>query len=203
MLIKTHKVIKNISTLPRFVKLWITLLIDLNLCILSAWLAFYLRLDQFILIKGAVLTAASLSVLLCLPVFWLLGFYRTIFKDSDLTIIFDAFTAIFLYGFLYFLVITVYGVTGIPRSIGIIQPMLLFFGIVTSRLFIRYLLDGNYFFQDKSKFLKKVLVYGAGSAGRQLVSALENSHELKVVGLLDDDPQLHGQISQGQKFTHR
>ena len=200
MLIKIHKVIKNISTLPRFVKLWITLLIDLNLCILSTWLAFYLRLDQFILIKGAVLTAASLSVLLCLPVFWLLGFYRTIFKDSALTIIFYAFTPIFFYGFLYFLVITVYGVTGIPRSIGIIQPMLLFFGIVTSRLFIRYLLDGNYFFQDKSKFLKKVLVYGAGSAGRQLVSALENSHELKVVGLLDDNPQLHGQILQGQKI---
>ena len=45
---------------------------------------------------------------------------------------------------------------------------------------------------------KTVLVYGAGDAGRQLVTALENSPEFKVVGFLDDNDQLHKQILLGQ-----
>jgi FlaA1/EpsC-like NDP-sugar epimerase len=106
--------------------------------------------------------------------------------------------ALLVYGLLYFLVFGAYGFVGIPRSIGILQPMLLFFAVVSSRLFIKYLLGGNYLFKDKSQFLKKALVYGAGSAGRQLASALANSNELKVVGFLDDDDRLHGQVLQGQ-----
>jgi FlaA1/EpsC-like NDP-sugar epimerase len=43
-------------------------------------------------------------------------------------------------------------------------------------------------------------VYGAGSAGRQLLSALANSNEYKVVGFLDDDDRLYGQVLQGQKI---
>jgi FlaA1/EpsC-like NDP-sugar epimerase len=108
--------------------------------------------------------------------------------------------ALLVYGFLYFLVFGVYGVVGIPRSIGIIQPMLLFFTVASSRLFVKYIFDVNYFFKEKSHFLKKVLVYGAGSAGQQLVSALVNSNELKVVGFLDDDDRLHGQVLQGYEI---
>ena len=43
-----------------------------------------------------------------------------------------------------------------------------------------------------------MLVYGAGDAGRQLVTALENSPEFKVVGFLDDNEQFHKQILLGQ-----
>jgi FlaA1/EpsC-like NDP-sugar epimerase len=168
------------------------------LCILCTWLAFYLRLDEFIPIKGIFLTAAALSAFLALPVFWLLGLYRTIFRYSGLSIMFSVSIALLVYGFLYFSVFGVYGVIGIPRSIGILQPMLLFFAIVSSRLLVKYLLGGNYLFKDKFRFLKKALVYGAGSAGQQLVSALENSYELKVVGFLDDDDRLHGQVLLGK-----
>ena len=43
-----------------------------------------------------------------------------------------------------------------------------------------------------------VLIYGAGSAGRQLMISLESNLEIKVVGFLDDDPQFHQQIISGQ-----
>lgn len=200
MLLKIHKVVKSILILPRFAKQSIAVIVDINLCILCTWLAFYLRLDELIPIKGIPLIAAVISVVLALPVFWLFGMYRTIFRYSGLSIMFSASTALLVYGFLYFSVFGVYGVVGIPRSIGVLQPMLLFFAIASSRLFIKYLFGGNYFFKDKSQFLKKTLVYGAGSAGRQLVSALENSYELKVIGFLDDDDRLHGQVLQGQNI---
>ena len=200
MLLKIHKVAKSILILPRFAKQSIAAFVDINLCILCTWLAFYLRLDELIPIKGPPLIAAVISVVLALPVFWLFGMYRTIFRYSGLSIMFSASTSLLVYGFLYFSVFGVYGVIGIPRSIGVLQPMLLFFAIASSRLFIKYLFGGNYLFKDKSRFLKKTLVYGAGSAGRQLVSALANSYELKVIGFLDDDDRLHGQVLQGQNI---
>jgi FlaA1/EpsC-like NDP-sugar epimerase len=200
MLVKIHIAVKSILNLPRFAKQIIAIIVDLSLCVLSTWFAFYLRLDQFISIQGAALTVVMVSVTLALPVFWLLGLYRTIFRYSGLSIMFSVSIALLVYGFLYFSVFGVFGVAGIPRSIGILQPMLLFFAVISSRLFIKYLLGGNYTFKNKSHFLKKVLVYGAGSAGRQLVSALANSNELKVVGFLDDDDRLNGQVLQGQEI---
>ena len=200
MLVKIHKAARSILSLPRFAKNVIAIIVDLSLCVLCTWLAFYLRLDQFILIQGVVLTAVIVSVALALPVFWLLGLYRTIFRYSGLSIMFSVSIALLVYGLLYFLIFGIFGVTGIPRSIGILQPMLLFFAIVTSRILVKYLLGGNYFFKDKSQFLKKALVYGAGDNGRQLASALANNNELKVVGFLDDDDRLHGQVLQGHQI---
>jgi FlaA1/EpsC-like NDP-sugar epimerase len=201
MSIKTYELSKSILVLPRFLKKSIAIIIDLILCIFCTWLAFFFRLEQFISIKDeVVLIAAGTSVCLALPVFWLVGLYRTIFRYSDLSIMFSVSIALLVYTFLYFLVFGVYEIKGIPRSIGILQPMLLLFAIVCSRLLVKYLLGGNYLFKDKSQFLKKTLVYGAGRAGQQLVSALTNSNEIKVVGFLDDDDRLHGQVLQGQKI---
>jgi FlaA1/EpsC-like NDP-sugar epimerase len=200
MLVRIHAAAKSILNLPRFAKQIVAIILDLSLCILCTCFAFYLRLDQFISTQGAVLTAVIVSAALALPIFWLFGLYRTIFRYSGLSVMFSVSIALLMYGFFYFSVFGVYGVKDIPRSIGIIQPMLLFFAVVGSRLFVKYLLGGNYLFKDKSHFLKKVLVYGAGSAGRQLVSALATSNELKVVAFLDDDDRLHGQVLQGQEI---
>ena len=200
MLVRIHAAAKSILNLPRFAKQIVAIILDLSLCVLCTCFAFYLRLDQFISTQGAGLTAVIVSAALALPIFWLFGLYRTIFRHSGLSVMFSVSIALLMYGFFYFSVFGVYGVKDIPRSIGIIQPMLLFFAVVGSRLFVKYLLGGNYLFKDKSHFLKKVLVYGAGSAGRQLVSALANSNELKVVAFLDDDDRLHGQVLQGQEI---
>ena len=110
-----------------------------------------------------------------------------------MSIIFSVLSAVSLYGLVYFLVIGVYGIKGVPRSIGVLQPMLLFFAIMCSRLGVKYLFSKNISIK-KSKNKKNVLVYGAGDAGRQLVIALENSPEFKVAGFLDDNPQLDGQV---------
>ena len=200
MLVKIHNISQSILHLPRFAKQSIAFIVDLILCTLSTWLAFYLRLDEFILIKGAALNAVLFSIVIALPVFWLLGLYRTIFRYSGLSIMFSVSIALLIYGFLYFLVIGVYGILSVPRSIGVIQPMLLFFAVIGVRFFAKYFFSGNYSLKKNYEYLRKVLVYGAGNAGQQLVSALKNNNEIEVVGFLDDDKNLHRQVLQGKKI---
>jgi len=190
----------SILSLPRFAKQMIAILCDLSLCFICVVAAFYLRLDQLVPLKGPVLTAVWVSMLLSIPVLWLTGLYRIIFRYSGLSIMFSVSVAMTVYGLLYFCVFTLYRIEGVPRSIGLIQPMLMFFGIISSRLLVKFVLGQSQV--KKQKLLKNTFVYGAGSAGRQLVSSLENSFEFKVIGFLDDDDRLQGQVLQGCKIYH-
>ena len=187
--------LKNIINLPRHAKRVIAIIIDIGLCIFCTWLAFYLRLEEFVKINNTTTLAVEISVLLAIPIFWLMGLYKTIFRFAGSSIIFTVFIATFAYSLLYFSVVSIYGIQGIPRSIGVIQPILLFLSISISRIFIRFLFLANF---KKSKNKINVLIYGAGSAGRQLLTSLESNLEMKVVGFLDDDAQFHRQKILGQ-----
>ena len=186
---------KSIISLPRYTKRIIAILIDIGLCIFCTWLAFYLRLEEFVKINNVTTLAVEISVLLAIPIFWLIGLYKTIFRFQGSSIIFTVFVATFAYALLYFAAIGIYGIQGIPRSIGIIQPILLFLSISLLRISIKFLFLSNF---KKTKNKTNVLIYGAGSAGRQLLTSLESNLEMKIVGFLDDDPQFHRQKILGQ-----
>ena len=189
------EVSKNIINLPRYTKRIIAILIDVGLCIFCTWLAFFLRLEEFIKINDVTTLAVEISILLAIPIFWLMGLYKTIFRFQGSSIIFTVLVATFTYSLFYFAVIGIYGIQGIPRSIGIIQPILLFLLISLSRISIKYLFLSNV---KITKNKSNILIYGAGSAGRQLLTSLESNLEMKVVGFLDDNTQYHRQIILGQ-----
>ena len=189
---------RPVLALPRYAKCLIALAVDVSLCVLTAWLAFYLRLGEIVSLSGTALWAAAVSVAFTLPVFMVSGLYRAIFRYSGWPAMFALARAIGVYSLLYASVITAMGIPGIPRTVGLIQPLLLFFAIGGSRALARYWLGGMYQSPLQIAVLPKALVYGAGSAGRQLISALDNSHEMRVVGFLDDDDRLHGHSLNGQ-----
>ena len=103
MLIIINKFLRTVLLLPRPLKQVFALFLDLVLCILCVWFAFYLRLDKFFLINGAVLIAALVSIFLALPVFWFLGLYRTIFRYSGLDIMFSVSIAFLFFILKFFL----------------------------------------------------------------------------------------------------
>ena len=187
---------KNIISLPRYAKRILIILIDAGLCIFCTWLAFFLRLEEFVKINDVTSLAVLISILLSIPIFWLMGLYKTIFRFQGSSIIFTVFVATSIYTLMYFAVISIYGIQGIPRSIGVIQPILLFLSVSLIRISIKYLFLSSIKKTKKNK--TNVLIYGAGSAGRQLLTSLESNLEMKVVGFLDDDPQFHRQIILGQ-----
>ena len=195
----TSEISKNIINLPRYAKRIIIIIVDIGLCILCTWLAFYLRLEQFIKINDLAILAALISIILAIPIFWLLGLYRVVFRFGGLPLIFVVTVSIAIYGLFYFVVIGIYTIQSIPRSIGIIQPLLLFIAILSSRLTIQYLFVGSFLSKNfKNTNKKKVLIYGAGNAGRQLLTSLENNFDMKVVGFVDDNRQYHNQSILGK-----
>jgi FlaA1/EpsC-like NDP-sugar epimerase len=88
-------------------------------------------------------------------------------------------------------------VDGVPRTVGLIQPILLLLLVGASRAAARVWLGGLYHQQLRKAALPQALIYGAGSAGRQLASAMVTSSEIRVVGFRDDDDRLHGHVLNG------
>ena len=186
--------------LPRAVKRVIVVGADTGLCFLSVWLAFYLRLDEFLPFLNGLyspLLVAAVSVLLAIPIFIKTGLYRAIFRYSGLPAMMSMARAMLLYGVLFAAVFTFFGVPGVPRTVGLLQPLLLLVLVGFSRALARIWLGGLYQGRTKKLTLPQVLIYGAGSAGRQLASVLANSHEMHVLGFLDDDDRLNGRVLNG------
>jgi FlaA1/EpsC-like NDP-sugar epimerase len=144
------------------------------------------------------MSAAILSVALALPIFVTHGFYLAIFRYSGWPALMTVGKAMGVYGLLFFTAIAAFGLEGVPRTLGLIQPMLLLLAVGLSRALARYWLGGAYQNRLRLAALPKVLVYGAGDAGRQLVRGMANSNEMRVVGFLDDDHRLHGHVLNGQ-----
>lgn len=186
-----------VIALPRPVKRGIVLLLDALLCVLAVWLAFYLRLDSFVPLTGPALWPALVSVILALPIFIASGLYRAIFRYSGFPAMAAVARAMVLYGLAFAAMFTFVGVPGVPRAVGLIQPLLLLVLVGASRAAARVWLGGLYHQALRKATLPQALIYGAGSAGRQLASAMANSTEICVVGFLDDDDRLHGHLLNG------
>ena len=186
-----------VLALPRSVKRGLVLALDAALCVLTVWLAFYLRSGEWVSLAGPAIVVVVASVVLALPVFITSGLYRAIFRYSGLPAMVAVARAMVLYGIAFAAIFTLWGVEGVPRTVGLIQPLLLLLLVGASRAAARVWLGGLYHQQLRKAALPQALIYGAGSAGRQLASAMANSPEIRVVGFLDDDDRLHGHVLNG------
>jgi FlaA1/EpsC-like NDP-sugar epimerase len=187
----------RLLALQRPTKRLLALGLDALLCGLTLWLALCLRTDSLAKMEGNLWVAVALSLVLALPIFIVSGLYRAIFRYSGWAAMVAVMKAIGLYGVCFASLIFLLELPGVPRSMGLLQPMLLLLAVGASRAVARFLLSGMYVSHLRSGMLPKVLIYGAGSAGRQLAGAMANSPEMRVVGFLDDDARLHGQVLNG------
>ena len=176
--------------LPRAWKQTVVIGIDVALCALTIWIAYYLRLGVWLPMNGRPMLAIGLSIALAVPIFAAFGLYRIVFRHAGSDAVVSCAMACCVYGLGYAAVITAYGFELIPRTVGLIQPALLFIGVAGSRA-VAGLLLGQQARGRRVRGETNVLIYGAGSTGRQLAEAMATSKEMRIIGFIDDDRSLH------------
>jgi FlaA1/EpsC-like NDP-sugar epimerase len=196
-MVPADKLVLPFLALPRATKRALALLVDASLCVLTVWFAYCLRLDGWVVLQGIQWLPAIVSLVVAIPIFIVLGLYRAIFRYAGLSAFMTVVKAVSIYALAFMTIFTAISVPGVPRTVGILQPLLLLIAIGLSRMWTRYWLGNAYQRLLNRSALAKVLIYGAGASGRQLAGALANSSELNVVGYLDDDRHLHGSIMAG------
>jgi FlaA1/EpsC-like NDP-sugar epimerase len=178
----------------------IALLFDACLCILTVWIAFCFRFNDWYAMSGEQFWTIPVSLVIALPLFITFGLYRAIFRFMGWAAFSTIVKCIVVYGLFYMVIFTIISVPTVPRTVGMLQPMLLLLAVGMSRFVARYFLYDAYRGILGEAAPIRTLVYGAGSQGRQLVSALGHSDEFKVVGFLDDNHGLKGMSLNGVKI---
>ena len=189
---------QSLLNLPRSVKRSLVMFGDILICGISVWLAFGLRLDQWGFFQGSQWMVLLVAIGFSFPLFIAFDLYRAIFRYIGSAALASMARVFITYTSLFFCTFTLLGVDGVPRSIGVIQPILLFIGIGTSRYFVRYWLGSiNNVKKSFHRAQPIALIYGAGSAGRQLASGITSNKEMLVKVFTDDDPHLQGSTVNG------
>ncbi len=191
---------RRILAFSRITKRSIALLVDGAMCIFTVAFAYMLRLDHWVFPEALQWLSYAGALLLALPLFYAFGLYRAIFRYADgegLATIFKACTVYFV---LYAGIFSAIGFVGVPRTTGLIQPILLFLTVGASRAIVQRVLGGRVQLLQRAGHRRRVLIYGAGSAGRQLAAALRDSDDMHVVGFVDDDKTLQGRILNGKRI---
>jgi FlaA1/EpsC-like NDP-sugar epimerase len=178
--------------LPRPIKQTLALSLDALLCLASLWLALAFRLETLNPLDKVHFTPVMVSVAMALPIFFAFGLYRSVFRYSGARSLRAIALACGLYGAAFLVVVALIGLPAVPRSIGFTQPMILFLFVGGSRWLIRILFRGQIGRSPDDALWPRVLIYGAGEAGRQLASNLGSAPGWKLLGFVDDDSSIWG-----------
>ncbi|MDE1335097.1 polysaccharide biosynthesis protein [Vibrio aestuarianus] len=181
-----------IWNLSRFNKRIISVCIDTFFIIASFYAAYWTRIghiQSFDDVSTRYVVLGTLAVTLF--VYTRLGLYRAVLRylTFHALAVVSAGTAI---SAATVAILAFYFDASIPRSVPIIYGTFLCLLCGGSRLIVRVLVA-----QVNGKGKKNVLIYGAGSAGRQLAWALRSSETHKVVGFIDEDSTLENTVIMG------
>ena len=177
--------LKFLLLLPRYRKRILVVILDIVMLMLAGWFAFYLRIDQTGLPEYEQPYVFILAPLLAVPIFIVLGLYRAIFRYTGMAAMVTTVKAVGIYAAVFFSALLFFKWEGVPRSIGLIQPLIFLILVGGSRALARFWLAG---LSGKGRISEgRLLIYGAGEAGVQTASALALNRQYVLLGFIDDD----------------
>lgn len=180
------KIVRQLVELPRWSKRVISVSLDVAGLIFVAVLAIWLRFGDTVFPVNVYYPAIFLLPVLAVPVFINQGLYRAVIRyigSRFAVTVFVAVSVVFaVWAAAIFMLDLKY-----PRSSIVISWLLALLFIAVTRMSMRWLLTQGI----KGAFgRKRVVIFGAGSSGQQLLNAIVRIPGLKVVGFIDDDKAL-------------
>ena len=207
--------------MSRSAKRAVLILTDSVVLVVALWLSFSLRLDNFYWPQGGVNNPIVILVLfapvVAVPIFIQFGLYRAIVRYLGMRAFWSVFKAVMVYAAVWSLMVFLSGVQGVPRSVVPINSMVALLAVGGSRMLARWLLRKmddmtHHSGQISSERMKignlltrqtRVVIFGAGEAGRQLAVGLGQSRECILLAFIDDNDQIQGRDLMGVPILSR
>ena len=191
---------KQILNFQRNIKTSIVIFNDIIIYLFSLWISFIIRLEKLYIPNVEHYRIILFTLIIFVIISYLLGLYKEVFRFIRANSIFLIFKCISIYSFIFLLVIIFTSVDGIPRSIVIIHPLILFFLITLSRIIAANIISN--LLKENKQEKNNLLIYGAGNSGNRFVSSLDSSDIYNIKGFIDDNNELEGQKLNNYKIYH-
>ena len=185
----------------RSFKRLISVVADSFFITIAFWAAMLVRLDTsaiFVNKEYWLLLASIIPLSLIINI--KLGLYRAVIRYINSKVAITIALTVILSTFFLILLSFYLNVT-LPRTVPVVFAAFLALLVGGSRFLVRFILSSSAI-EDRSK--EKVIIYGAGSAGRQLAQSLIHGDEYNPIAFIDDDVNIQKQSIQGiTVFSHR
>ena len=188
----------TLINLSRFQKQLVLLFFDSVSLVVILLASFSIRLEYLYFPGIDIIWVILAAPVIAVPVFMRFGLYRAVIRYIGFRALWSIVQAVTLYALLWSMIGFMASVEGIPRSVILINWLLSIIIIGGSRMIGRWLLS-----EGKNQKMIRVIIYGAGSAGRQLSIALAHSTEYMPVAFVDDNAHLHRQSINGIEVFSR
>ncbi|MDZ4190347.1 MAG: nucleoside-diphosphate sugar epimerase/dehydratase [Hydrogenophaga sp.] len=195
--------INRLLSMPRRSKQLLVLGVDVLLVVCATWLAFSLRLGVLHWPQGGQWWVYALAPVLVIPIFVQMGLYRAVFRYSGMSVLRVLCTSVLIYGAVFFTLMFLMAWPDVPKSVGLLQPILLLGMVGGMRFVARQWLSQPSRLQRNKSNAARLVIYGAGSAGVQIAMALSRSHAFRLVAFVDDDDRIQGRIINGAPVWSR
>jgi len=187
---------------PRWFKRTVLIINDLALLTIALWLAYTLRLSRLYvppsLDKWMLFVSAPIIGVI---VFYIRGLYKLVTRFIGPEGTTRIYLAVIIAAVIWALVVLMAGVKDHPRSVIVIYALIAVLLIRLSRQWASATLlrlapeHKGVSFDER----KRVIIYGAGTSGIQLLRALNETGTYKTVAFIDSNPSLAGQMVHGVK----
>ena len=169
---------------------------DVFFVLFALWSAFSLRWGVLYQPKGDEWYLFAAAPVIAVSIFVRLGLYRAIIRYIEIRALWTIVQATTLYALVFAFVLYQSGIKLIPRTVSPLNWLIVMLLVGSSRFFARWWLGEAYFRAGGGRSAaelrkKNVVIYGAGSAGVQLASALAHGRDFRPVAFIDDDHVLH------------
>ena len=184
--------IKQILNSPRPIKRIISVFLDAVFVLLAFWGALMLRLENTsIFFMTDYWQVALVMIPVSVAIFMNFGLYRAILRYLSAKAIWSIVTALSA-STACLMISDFFFSASIPKSVPVIYFALALMLIGGSRLLLRAIYSSLI-----GEVKQSVIIYGAGSAGRQLAIGLTSGADYKPVAFIDDDTAKQDSIIQG------
>ena len=185
--------ISQMSVLSRASKKIIMVFVDSILIISTLLLSFSIRLGYWYFPESDLVWIIFGSPIIAIPIFIRFGLYSAVIRYIGFNALSSIIQAVSIYALLWGIIGFMAAVEGIPRSVILINCILGIVLIGGSRIIAKWLF-AEYLDSENND---NVIIYGAGSAGRQLANALSQAMEYNPIAFIDDSKELNKQIING------
>ncbi len=185
-------VLQHILSWPRSAKRLFVAALDAGMGLFAMWVAYTLRLDTLHWPEGKQWIAYALAPALAFPILMNLGLYRAIFRYTGIQALLTTGKAVAIYGAVLLLTLFIGKWEGIPRSVGILQPVIFLLLVGASRSLGWLWLAGR-----TAAAPHRLMIYGAGTAGAQTAAGLVSARSYHLLAFADDDTSKVGRSING------
>ena len=177
-------------SLPRTGKRSLMLAYDAIALSFALWASIAIRKGTLSVEIDPLLPVLATVLLVSIVVFIKLGLYRAVIRYLGIDTLHTLLIGVTVSTLTLATVILLFNVPVFPRSSLFIYWLLATLLIGGSRFLARDFIRSEKRHRDTQG--QNTLIYGAGEAGSQLASLLNHNQELRILGFIDDDKNLHG-----------